>query len=78
MSNHNREADDLDYILRDVLRSKRDVAPNAEVIFAALRARIVAERWPAHTVLPSPTPSWSGCHTPASYWYLAPLIRVVR
>jgi hypothetical protein len=78
MSNQNHEVDELDYILRDALRIDRSAASNAKYIFAALHARIVAERWPARTVLSSPTPSWSGCHMPASYWYLAPLIRVVR
>jgi hypothetical protein len=78
MSNHNREVDDIDYILRDALRSNRDAVPNAERIFVALRARVLAERWPAHTVWSLSAPSWTSCHMSASYWYLAPLARGLR
>lgn len=78
MSNHNREVDEIDYILRDALRSNRDAAPNAERMFAVLRARVVAERWPAPTVWSLAAPSWASSYMSASYWYLAPMIRVVR
>jgi hypothetical protein len=78
MSNHNREVDEIDYILRDALRSNRDAAPNTERILAALRARITAERWPLRTVWSSSTPTWTSWHMSASYWYLAPLARGMR
>ncbi len=78
MSNHNREVDEIDYILRDALRSNRDAVPNAEHMFAVLRARVVAERWPTRIVWSLSTPSWTSSYMSASYWYLAPMIRVMR
>ena len=74
MSNHKHQADEIDYILRDALRSNRDAALNADRGFAALRARITAERWPTRIAWSSCSPSWSGSYMPASYWYLAPLM----
>ena len=78
MSNHNREVDEIDYILRDALRSNRDAAPNVERILAGLRAQVVAERWPARTVWLLSTPSWTSWQMSGSYWYLAPLARGMR
>jgi hypothetical protein len=78
MSNQYREVDEIDYILRDALRSNRDAAPNAERLFAALRARVVAEHRPARTVWTISAPNWAGSYMSVSYWYLAPLTRVMR
>src|SRR5262249_46079657 len=78
MSNHNREVDEIDYLLRDALRSNRDAVRNVERILAALRAQVVGERWPAHTVWSLSTQGWTSWHMSGSYWYLAPLARGIR
>jgi len=78
MSDHEREIDEVDYLLRDALRISQDAAPNADRIFAALRARVVADRRPAHAAWSQSTPSWTSSYMSVSYWYLAPLIRVMR
>jgi hypothetical protein len=78
MSNHNREVDDLDFLLRDALRGNKDAAPDAARVFAALRARVVAERQPMRTPWLLVTPTWTSSHMTASYWYLMPLARGLR
>ena len=78
MSDHEREIDEVDFLLRDALRISQDAAPNADRIFAALRARVVAEYRPRQTAWSQATPSWTSPYMSASYWYLAPLIRVMR
>ncbi len=77
-SNQNREVDDLDYMLRDALRCTNDPVPDSACVFAALRARIAAERRRVRR-------SWSfampaGAHAPmsAAYWYVVPLARMMR
>jgi hypothetical protein len=78
MSDRCREADDLDFILRDALRRNKDSAPDTARVFAALCAQVAAERRPAYTPWLPATPAWTSPHLLASYWYLAPISRVIR
>ena len=77
MSNHICEVDDLDFILRDALRSNKDSVPDPARVFAPLRARVVADLWPTPIRWLLPTPVWTSYHS-ASYWYLAPLSRLIH
>lgn len=77
-SDHIREADDLDYLLRDALWSSRDSAPDPARVLASLHTRIRAERRPTRVSWLLVMPSWSSSQMAASYWYLEPLARVLR
>jgi hypothetical protein len=77
MSEHNREVDDLDYLLRDALWSSSDTAPEPARVLAALRTRIVTERRPALVAWPRIGPTGNSAMS-ASYWYYMPLLRVLR
>jgi hypothetical protein len=78
MSDHDREVDDLDYLLRDALWSSRDAAPDPARVLAALRARIRLEH--QTTLMPRSrmAPAWASPGMSASYWYFMPLLRVLR
>jgi hypothetical protein len=78
MSDHNREVDDLDYLLRDALSSSRDAAPDPARVLAGLRARIRLERQPAPMLWSRMAPAWASPGMSASYWYFMPLLRVLR
>jgi len=71
-----REVDDLDYLIRDALWSSYNIAPPPERALVALRARIENERQPARKSCV--TPAGVSTATSASYWYLMPLLRVLR
>ena len=78
MSDHYREVDDLDYLLRDALSSSRDAAPDPARVLARLRARIRLEYQPALMPWSRLTPAWASPNMSASYWYLMPLLKVLR
>jgi len=78
MADRTREVDDLDYLLRDALRSDNSVDPGKERVFFKLRARIRAERRGACRSQLIAAPIYAGSSLSASYWYLAPLTRVMR
>ena len=77
MADHNREVDDLDYLLCDALWSNHDAAPDPARVLASLRTRINQERQPALTSW-SPVASGPCAHMSASYWYFMPLLRAIR
>jgi hypothetical protein len=78
MADRTREVDDLDYLLRDALWSDDSGEPIKERVFFKLRARIQAERRGAHRPKLIAAPIYAGPSLSASYWYLAPLTRVMR
>ncbi len=78
MSNHYREYDDLDCILRDALRSNEAVALNSERSFVALRDRLAGKDRPAYRPWSLASPGWTSSYMSASYWYFTPLTRGMR
>jgi hypothetical protein len=78
MPDHNREVDDLDYLLRDALWSSDDAAPDPVRMLAGLRARIWLERQRALMPAFPTAPAWASPNMLASYWYFMPLLRVLR
>ena len=78
MSDHNREVDDLDYLLRDALWSSRGAAPDPARVLAALRARIKLEHQHKLMAWSRAAPAWVSPSMSASYWYFMPLLRVLR
>jgi hypothetical protein len=78
MSNRSREYDDLDYLLRDVLRREDAVAPEPRRGFAALRRRLMRELQPLRMPWSLASPDWPSSYMSVSYWYFEPLSRVMR
>ena len=78
MSHQDREVDDLDYMLRDALRRTNDPVPNPQRVLAQVFLRISAGRqakWRGRSVA---TPLGDHAYLTTSYWYLAPLARMVH
>jgi hypothetical protein len=76
LSDHSREADDLDYLLRDALWSSSNVAPDSARAWVALRTRIESQRQlgcKPHVIQLSVRDAAS-----ASCWYFMPLLRILR
>jgi hypothetical protein len=78
MSDHNREVDDLDYLLRDALWSSHDAAPDPARVLAALRTRIGLEHQPTLMPWSRMAPAWASPSMSASCWYFMPLLRILR
>jgi len=77
-SNHNREVDDLDCMLRDALRCTDDPAPDSARVFAAVRARVSADAPGARRSWSIGTPAEAYAPLSAAYWYVVPLARMMR
>ncbi|MBK9945312.1 MAG: hypothetical protein IPP13_27295 [Kouleothrix sp.] len=78
MSNHNREVDDLDYMLRDALRCTNDMAHDPVRVFAVLRGRIDAGYRVRRGAWAHALPIGSHAYLSPAYWYVVPLARVMH
>lgn len=77
LADHNRD-DDIDCVLRDALRHDSLVAPPPGRGFGALRNRLLVERQPVRLSRLLAAPDWPRPYMPFSYWYLEPLVRIMR